>query len=116
MDVMSGGMHLGGLILPGLAASMKAYESISPRLKCVMNSQLDLECLPQRTTDAVSYGILKPIVAIANELARGNMIYLTGGDGAYLEKFFSHALYERDLVFAGMRQVINENKEKLCLE
>jgi type III pantothenate kinase len=81
-----------------------------------MNSQLDLECLPQRTTDAVSYGILKPIVAIANELARGNMIYLTGGDGAYLEKFFSHALYERDLVFAGMRQVINENKEKLCLE
>lgn len=114
LDIVSNGIHLGGVILPGLNASLEAYENISPRLKIHLNSQINLDSLPQQTTDAISYGIIKPIVLLIKEMANGEQIYFTGGDGAFFDRFFENSIYSKDLVFLGMKKIIEENKEFLC--
>ena len=111
---MANGCHIGGFIMPGITTSLSTLKNISSRLNLPLNSQIDLECLPQHTQDAISYGIIKPIVSLINEFSRGKSIYLTGGDGEFLSKFFSQAIYDRMLIFRGMQRAINENKEILC--
>lgn len=114
IDLMSNGVHLGGTILPGISASLKAYSEISPRLNKPLNSQVDLESLPQNTSEAISYGILKPLILLIKELANDKAVYFTGGDGAFLERFFENSIYDKNLVFSGMQKLINENKELKC--
>lgn len=114
LDLMANGCHIGGFIMPGITTSLSTLKNISSRLNLPLNSQIDLECLPQHTQDAISYGIIKPIVSLINEFSRGKSIYLTGGDGEFLSKFFSQAIYDRMLIFRGMQRAINENKEILC--
>lgn len=112
IDVMNNGVHLGGVILPGLDAFLKAYEDISPALKCVLNTQVSLESLPQRTSDAISYGILKSTVSIIAEFATGKNVVFTGGNGSFLSRFFDGAIYNKNLVFDGMIKLLKE--ENLC--
>lgn len=114
LDIISNGIHLGGAILPGLSAYLETYSNISPRLKINLNSQIDPNSLPQQTSDAVSYGIIKPILLLIKEMANGKQIYFTGGDGAFFERFFENSIYCKDLVFLGMKKIIEENKEILC--
>ena len=92
---------------------LKAYESISPRLKLPINSQIDIDALPQKTVDAISYGILKPIVTLLEKLAGSKKVYFTGGDGEFLSKFFKNAIYDKMLVFRAMQKLINQKKEIL---
>ncbi|MFC2492370.1 MAG: type III pantothenate kinase [Campylobacter curvus] len=113
VDIMSNSIHLGGYILPGIASMLKAYESISPRLKLPINSQIDIDALPQKTVDAISYGILKPIVTLLEKLAGSKKVYFTGGDGEFLSKFFKNAIYDKMLVFRAMQKLINQKKEIL---
>ena len=114
LDIISNNIHLGGAILPGLSAYLETYSNISPRLKINLNSQIDPNSLPQQTSDAVSYGIIKPILLLIKEMANGKQIYFTGGDGAFFERFFENSIYCKDLVFLGMKKIIEENKEILC--
>ena len=114
LDIISNNIHLGGAILPGLSAYLETYSNISPRLKINLNSQIDPNSLPQQTSDAVSYGIIKPILLLIKEIANGKQIYFTGGDGAFFERFFENSIYCKDLVFLGMKKIIEENKEILC--
>lgn len=114
LDLMANGCHIGGFIMPGITTTLSSLKNISPRLDIPLNSQVDLECLPQRTQDAISYGIIKPIVNLINDFASGKSIYFTGGDGEFLSRFFSQSLYDRMLIFRGMQRAINENKEILC--
>lgn len=114
LDIISNNIHLGGAILPGLSAYLETYSNISPRLKINLNSQIDLSSLPQQTSDAVSYGIIKPILLLIKEMANDKQIYFTGGDGVFFERFFENSIYSKDLVFLGMRKIIEENKEILC--
>lgn len=114
IDVMQNKMHLGGCILPGISQSLKAYENISSRLKVSLNSQIDLEALPQKTSDAVSYGVIKPIVLLIENISNNSKIYFTGGDGEFLSRFFKNSIYDKRLIFRGMQALIEEKKEILC--
>lgn len=112
VDLMISNTHQGGFILPGIAALLKACHSISPVLDIVFNSQIDLECFPQKTNDAVTYGVVKPLVLAINEMAKNKQIYFTGGDGSFFVKFFDKAIFDKNLVFRGMLKAINENHIK----
>ncbi|WP_169763529.1 type III pantothenate kinase [Campylobacter mucosalis] len=108
VDIMANSMHLGGYILPGITSMLKSYESISQRLKVTLNSQVDLDAFPQKTADAVSYGIIKPIVTLLNGIIKDKNVYFTGGDGEFLSRFFKNAIYDKMLVFRSMQKLINE--------
>ncbi|MCV6608218.1 MAG: type III pantothenate kinase [Campylobacterales bacterium] len=109
VDIMAGGIHLGGYILPGLNRYEKIYASISPKLAKSINMAVDIEALPQDTADAISYGIIASVVSIIQRSAKNKKIYFTGGDGAYFAKFFDNAMVDNILVFRGMEQIIEEN-------
>lgn len=113
IDFMLSGSHLGGCILPGLAASLESYKNISSRLDKLLNSQINIENLPQNTRDGISFGIIKPLILTINSIAKGRQIFLTGGDGAFLEKFLENSIYEKGLVFSGMKKLIKDNEQKL---
>lgn len=114
IDVMMNSMHLGGAIIPGISHVLKACEAISPRLKISLNSQVSLDALPQKTVDAVSYGVIKPILLLIESMANGSKIYFTGGDGEFLSRFFADSIYDRMLVFRGMQKLIEQKKDILC--
>ena len=80
VDIMSSGVHLGGFILPGLEAYAKAYRSISPRLDMPINPSIALDALPQRTNDAISYGVVKPLILMLEATCKDKRIFFTGGD------------------------------------
>lgn len=108
IDIMANSMHLGGYILPGIAMMLKSYEMISPRLKVSINSQISLDALPQKTSDAISYGIIKPIITLLENIACDKNVYFTGGDGQFLSKFFKNGFYDKMLVFRAMQKLIDE--------
>lgn len=106
VDLMASGVHLGGFILPGLSAYEKAYALISPRLDITINPSLSLDALPQKTNDAISYGVVKSIVTLLEITCKDKRIFFTGGDGKFFSKFFSNAIFDRTLIFRGMLKVI----------
>ena len=108
VDIMSGGMHLGGYILPGLGAYEKCYASISPRLMLPINPSVSLDALPQKTSDAISYGVIKSIIMLLEVTCKDKRIFFTGGDGKFFSKFFSNAVFDRTLIFRGMLKAIKE--------
>ena len=112
IDLMNNGTHLGGVILPGIESYLQAYASISPRLKCHLNTQLDLDTLPQRTIDAISYGVLKSVIDIVNNLSCGRDIYITGSNGAFFQRYLPNSIYNKNLIFDGMLKLLKE--EGLC--
>lgn len=108
VDIMLEGVHQGGFILPGIASQLKASENISPALKVVFNSQIDIDCLPQKTADALTFGIVAPFVYMIRDIAGSKHIYLTGGDGSFLGRFFNNSIYDRNLIFRGMLKALKE--------
>ena len=113
VDIMSSSMHLGGFILPGIASFRKAYAEISPILKCEFNTQISLDAFPQRTIDALSYGVFKSMFLLIQNTAHNKKLYFTGGDGQFLANFFDKAIYDKMLVFRGMKKVLEENPKLL---
>ena len=113
VDIMANSIHLGGYILPGISSMLNAYKSISPRLDITINSQIDIDALPQKTADAVSYGIIKPIITLLDKLAGDKKVYFTGGDGDFLSKFFKYAICDKMLVFRAMQKLITEKKDMI---
>jgi len=108
VDIMSSGVHLGGFILPGLEAYARAYRSVSSRLDVTINPSVVLDALPQKTSDAISYGIVKPIILILEATCKDKRIFFTGGDGKFFSKYFSNAFFDRTLIFRGMLKTIKE--------
>lgn len=106
VDIMSGGVHLGGFIIPGIVAYERAYKSISPRLDVTINPSVSLDALPQRTADAISYGVIKPIIVLLEATCKDKKIFFTGGDGKFFSKFFKNAIFDRTLIFRGMLQTL----------
>lgn len=115
VDVVSNSIHLGGFILPGIANYRKIYGQISPRLECEFNTQVSLDAFPQRTMDALSYGVFKGIYLMIKDTVQNKKLYFTGGDGKFLANFFDYAIYDKLLVFRGMKKVMDENPELLRL-
>ncbi len=112
VDVMSGGLHMGGYILPGINSYESCYANISKKLETKINPNVVLDALPQKTEDAISYGAIKPMLMMLEHTCRDKTVYFTGGDGKYFSKFFKKAIYDRSLIFRGMLKVI-KNKENL---
>jgi len=113
VDVMSNGIHLGGYILPGLNAYESCYTSISKKLDKRINPHVILDALPQRTADAISYGVMKPILMVLNDTCKDKKIFFTGGDGKFFSTFFRNSIFDRSLIFRGMLKVIEESKGKI---
>lgn len=111
VDIMSNGMHLGGYILPGIAAYEKCYAGISKRLEKRVNPNIIFDALPQKTEDAISYGIVKSIWLMLEDTCKDKTIYFTGGDGKFFSKFFKNSIYDRSLIFRSMLKIV-ENKLK----
>ncbi len=109
IDIVSNKIHLGGFILPGIYDYLNTYKNISSKLDIALNSSIILDALPQNTTDAVSYGIIKSIILTIKENCKNKKIYFTGGDGKFLSRFFEQSIYKKDMVFDGMRTAIIEN-------
>jgi type III pantothenate kinase len=108
VDVMQNGVHLGGFIYPGLARFQQMYGAISPVLQKALNFAIELEHLPQNTGDAISYGVIAPLIHTIEKTARGKRIVFAGGDGGYLARFFEGAMVDQTLIFKGMEKIIKE--------
>lgn len=104
IDVMQGGMHLGGYILPGIASFVEMYSKISPALKVMPDLSVEFDLLPQNTKEALGCGILKSIVGMIEEVSGGKRIYFCGGDGKFFSKFFKDSIYDDTLIFKGMQK------------
>ena len=106
VDVVEDGKHLGGWILPGIKAQLKCYADISERLSISLKSIVDVNKLPQNTTEAVSFGILAPIANLVNSFAQNRRVVLTGGDAKILSSLFPTAEVDERIVFKGMKKMI----------
>ncbi|NPA73983.1 MAG: type III pantothenate kinase [Epsilonproteobacteria bacterium] len=111
VDIMANGIHLGGYIMPGLSAQQESFRRISSRLDIRINPNIDLEIIPQNSLEAVSYGVVKPIVKMLSETKKDKKIFFTGGDGKFFAKFFKDAIFDNSLVFRGMLKVLDELKK-----
>lgn len=109
VDIVSNSIHLGGFILPGIANYRKIFTHISPRLQSEFNTQISLDAFPQKTMDALSYGVFKGIYLLIKDAAQNKKLYFTGGDGQFLANFFDNAIYDKLLVFRGIKKLIKEN-------
>lgn len=112
IDIMLNNSHLGGCIMPGINNLIKMYKNISPRLDKIFNTQVALDCFPQNTADAVSYGMLLPIILTIKEISRNKNIIFTGGDGQFLSKFFEKSIFDKTLIFRAMNKVIMQENLK----
>ena len=106
IDVMQNGVHLGGVIMPGIGAIKQAYATISPKLDLEF-CEVDMQMLPQNTQEAVSYGGVGAVILMIKHLKKDKKVYFTGGDGKYLSRFVD-GVYIKDLVFRGMMKTISE--------
>lgn len=102
VDVMEGGVYKGGFILAGLKVTMQSYANISPILDITLQKDISIHKLPFSTNDGISYGVIAPIVAIIQKHQEDKKIYFTGGDGEFLSKFFTNAIFDDMLVFRGI--------------
>lgn len=110
VDVMHNHKHLGGFILPGIEVVINNIQSISSALDKDINLAVDLQSFPTNTIDAISFGILKPIILAIKNVSRDKYITFTGGDGKFLSKFFDNSIHNERLIFNNMIQIIKSNK------
>ncbi len=108
VDIVAGGIHLGGYIMPGLISLQDAYAAISKKLDMTLQPNVSLEALPQNTLEAISYGAIKPIILMIQESKKDKKVYFTGGDGKFFAKFFEDSVYDGTIVFRGMLKTIKE--------
>lgn len=112
VDIMNNSVHLGGYILPGINAYEKCYASISELLAKKINPNTIVDALPQKTEDAISYGAIKSILLMLEDTCKDKKVYFTGGDGQFFSKFFKKSIYDRSLIFRGMKKAIEEKGMK----
>ncbi len=108
VDVMQNGLHQGGFISLGLRAAQEAYARLSPALAVSWNFEVDLAKMAKNTQDAVSIGFLAPLVGQIKRL--GGPVYLTGGDARTLSRFFPDAVVDEELIFKGMKKLIEKGR------
>lgn len=106
VDVMHKGEHQGGFIFPGLYQMRTSYASISKALD--QEPSFEWNRLPHNTQEAIGYGMIRPLVLAIKEL--GEPLYITGGDGLFLSRFFKNAHYDALLIFKGLQKI----KDGLC--
>jgi type III pantothenate kinase len=111
VDSVKNGIYQGGFILPGINAYLESYRRISPALDTPINQAIALDKLPLTTKDGISYGIIASIKALIDQHRDDQTLYFTGGDGAFLSRFFEDAIYDDSLLFQGMIQALNASEK-----
>ncbi len=111
VDLIRNGHHQGGYIYPGFSAMEKTYKDISPRLEVSLNFDIDLATMPKNTEDAISFGVIAPMVSYIRSLADKLPIIITGGDAEKLHNFLPCARIDEMLVFKGMKKTIDKGVE-----
>ena len=106
VDVIKNAEHQGGYIFPGFKAMAKCFKDISVRLDVSFNFELDLATMPKNTEDALSYGAIGPLVTHIISLSKGLPVILTGGDAHKLLPLIPQAVIDQELVFKGMKKII----------
>lgn len=109
VDVINKGVYKGGFIALGLNAAQEAYHRLSPALGVSFNFEVDLAKMATNTPDAVTVGFIAPLVEKISNL--GTPLYLCGGDAAKLSHFFPQAVVDSELIFQGMKKLINKGAE-----
>ncbi len=107
VDIMDNGSFVGGYISLGLKTLEKSYKSISKALDYSFNFELDLGKMPKSSEDAISFGSLGILAKDVNSYEK--KIYITGGDAHKIKKLFKNAQVVEDLVFLGMKRVLDVN-------
>jgi len=108
VDIVNDGIHKGGFILPGLTALKSIYPTISNQLAFEFNSDINLDTIPLNTNDAINYSIFKSIILPIKEVSKDKDIIFTGGDGFILSKCFKNGLYNKNLIFDNIKQVLDK--------
>ncbi|MFZ2890139.1 MAG: type III pantothenate kinase [Sulfuricurvum sp.] len=106
VDVMRGGVYHGGFIALGVRAAQEAYALLSPALDMSFNFEVDLAKMAKNTPDALTVGFLAPLICKIESL--GKPVYVTGGDGRLLSRFIPEAVVVEDLIFQGMKKLIEK--------
>lgn len=106
VDVMSDGLYHGGFISLGLRLAQEAYSRLSPALDMSFNFEVDLAKMAKNTPDALTVGFLAPLIFKIESL--GKPLYITGGDGRLLSRFMLEAVVVEDLIFQGMKKLIEK--------
>jgi type III pantothenate kinase len=109
IDVMHEGVHLGGVIMPGIEAFKEAFGRISKKLDLDF-CEIDFNKIPQNTKEAISFGSIGAIVLMIERFKKNKKVYFTGGDGKFLSRYVD-GIYVKDLVFRGMMKTIKELKD-----
>lgn len=107
LDIMQEGMHLGGVIFPGISSLKEAYAKISPKLDTEF-TEVDFKKLPHNTKEAVSYGGIGSLLLSIEFFRKNKKLYCCGGDGKFIAKKLN-GIYLKDLVFRGMIKTIKED-------
>ncbi|WP_457564659.1 type III pantothenate kinase [Caminibacter sp.] len=105
LDVMEDGLHLGGVIMPGLYKLKEIFAKNS-----VLNKEFvyPTSIPPKNTAEAVNEGSIGMVVEMIKKYSINKKIYFTGGDGEFLAKILN-GIYIKDLVFRGMIKTIKED-------
>jgi type III pantothenate kinase len=106
VDVMRGGVYQGGFISLGIRAAEEAYARVSPALDVSFNFEVDLAKMAKNTPDALTVGFLAPLIFKIESL--GKPLYIAGGDGRLLSRFMPEAVVVEDLIFQGMKKLIEK--------
>jgi type III pantothenate kinase len=109
VDVMSDGLYRGGFISLGLRSAQEAYSRLSPALDVSFNFEVDLAKMAKNTPDALTVGFLAPLIFKIESL--GKPLYITGGDGRRLSRFMPDAVVVEDLIFQGMKKLIDKGSK-----
>ena len=110
VDVVSGGRHHGGYILPGLETSLTALADHTdlPRLSSESFSSKCVE-LAKDTDTAIAQGVLHSQVAFVQQLAAQHTpckIVVSGGLGRLVRARIEGAVYEPLLVAKGIKALV----------
>lgn len=109
VDVMHEGIYQGGFITLGLRAAQESYARLSPALNVSFNFEVDLAKMAKNTPDALTVGFLAPLIEKIERL--GKPLYITGGDGPLLSHFLCEAIVDEDLIFTGMKKLIEKGSK-----
>jgi len=107
VDLIKNAKHEGGYIYPGLSALAKCFKDISPALEVSFNFDIDLDKMPKNTQDALSYGAIVPLLSDIAKISQDLPVLLTGGDAKIFLPLIPNAKIEQDLVFKGMKKIID---------
>lgn len=106
VDVVDKGTYKGGFISLGLQSAQNAYARLSPALAMSFNFEVDLAKMAKNTPDALTVGFLAPLIEKIGNIRKP--LYLTGGDASVLSHYFSGAVVDEDLIFKGMKKLIEK--------